>query len=168
MEAVSSLPADLREKITKEDFNHYKAIGEKALANPKVWDNFFLRKFKGAVSFFPDNVSSDLDEEDFYGACRTFCVAFVEALTEVGLKARVVRSAGPANNGHTFIELANEDLIIDPTIGQYLKSHKHIFVGTREQLRNLVVTETGEGKQYSLIHVDQQEPLEFFNKTWVT
>jgi len=59
------------------------------------------------------------------------------------------------------------EVLIDPTIGQYIAGHNHIFVGTRKQLKKVVEKQTGKGKKYSLSPLARDRtPSELFLDIW--
>jgi hypothetical protein len=78
----------------------------------------------------------------FWGKCGPFSDAMVDQLTDfASVEGMLVTSAHPNPHFHVYVVLGTNEnaVIIDPSIGQYLLGYRKSFVGTRTELRNLVV-----------------------------
>ncbi len=112
----------------------------------------YLRRFSGKLSTYPAKVNKDVvTHSSLAHQCGRFSVELQRCLEAVGLKTTI---SGAANVLPDHIYLVPEngpnDVIIDPTIGQAVVGHEHVFVGTRPQLRDLVLNQTGNEKPYAL------------------
>jgi len=143
---------------------HKKSSFEKTLAG-----------FNGQLSTDPEHVSLKIDKEKI--SQRTLsrnCIIFSQELKR-GLRKVGVDSIMLGNALHKYLQtvVGNENIIIDPTIGQFLEGYNHIFVGTREQLKQLVLEYAQKGK-LSYISAANGEPImvpsnkaeEFFISRW--
>ena len=125
-----------------------------------ILDNAFtVGELKVKLSTNPDQVDEAVDSKYFYRTCLTAAYYFRKKLIEQGIDVSVSRSLYDGRNIHTYLKIG--DIIIDPTIGQFLEGHNHIFIGTREELRILVLS----GK-YQIINTQFPDPEEFFEQTW--
>jgi hypothetical protein len=78
----------------------------------------------------------------FWGKCGTFSGDMVDQLTEfASVEGMLVTSAHPNPHFHVYVVLGTNEnaVIIDPSIGQYFLGYRKSFLGTRTELRNLVV-----------------------------
>ncbi len=119
------------------------------------------------LSTKPDQVDSQVDENFLYGMCGTFSEALHEALIDEGIMADKKLSEAKDLSAHTYLSITTDtgtEIIVDITIGQFIKGHNHAFVGTREQLKDLVENQTGEGKPYQIIHTSQ--PSRAYERIW--
>ena len=128
-----------------------------------------LRQFRGRLSTDQHNVDSNLTTRSFYGNCGTFNLELKKALREEKLHTDYCESDHEDSNHHEYL-IADEngiEVIIDPTIGQFIKGHNNTFIGTRAQLKDLVLNQTGEGKLYKIVNTKSaNNPTEAFERTW--
>ncbi len=111
----------------------------------------------------------DLRSDDLYGQCGSFAEELQGGLVKEHLLADAVFSANRDSNGHVYLttNVKDVEILIDPTIIQFLEGHKHVFVGTRNQLHKLVTEQTGEGKPYQIVHTkSRNNPEEAFQRIW--
>ena len=99
-----------------------------------------------------------------YGMCRTFSHAVWESLVAKGYDARIVHSSDPDNNTHQYILVreSDEEVIVDPSIGQFIESYNRPFIGTRDELKKLVL-------DYSTTIINtksKNNPLRSFQRIW--
>lgn len=104
------------------------------------------------------------DPYELNGRCYQFSRTLQKLLSEGGVDAFLVE-----NKWHGFLECFTRDLtevIIDPTIGQYIIGAKEVFVGTRNELKTVfddrwrqVVGDLGVpyGCRFSQLTREQQE-----------
>lgn len=128
-------------------------------------------KFQGKLSTDPANpLIQDLNSADLYGQCPPFtCELQKNLIEEESLPADAVFSANKGNSSHIYLVANVEDveILIDPTILQFIQGHKHVFVGTRDQLHRLVTNETGEGKPYRIVNTKlHNNPEKAFQRIW--
>jgi hypothetical protein len=112
-------------------------LGNNSLAN--------FDKYRGKITAYPYNLDDETREEiDNFGIagffwCRAVCNDLLPELQKVFPPETVHRvfSANPELPAHYYliVNKNEEEVIIDPTIGQFLDGHNFVFVGTREQLR---------------------------------
>lgn len=137
------------------------------------------RRVQGRLSTEPKQVSPTITEESFYSMCGTFSPELQKHLKERGLDTEQIESAREDRSSHIYLTTLIDgiEVIIDPTIGQYLKGHNHVFVGTREQLRGLVINKTRKptemniqiikDKPYQIINTrSHNDPHEAFDRIW--
>lgn len=110
------------------------------------------------------SLREDIEGGKSYAMCRTFSSAVQEFLVEKGYDARIVHSDDPENNSHQYIILQTDDmeLIIDPTIGQFIKRYGRPFIGSRGELKRLILDPSTE-----IINTkSRHEPLRAFQRIW--
>lgn len=166
----------MTEITDQESSEHIQAVVEQVRAkvehalrtNFGRYNAYTLREFKGRLSTDPNKISHFSDNE-FYGNCGTFTSELSKALQEEGLELPTYTSSREDSNWHGYL-IANDDgveVIIDPTIGQFIQGHNHTFVGTRRELRELVLNKTGDGKPYKIVNTKSRyNPAEAFERTW--
>lgn len=98
--------------------------------------------------------------EDRYGECGTFCTHIVERFGDDKQIKDQLKSGGILDmevyrgGGHSFISVKGEGDVIywDPTIMQFVDSDSVLvdddygFIGTQEELREIIKTSTDEGR----------------------
>jgi hypothetical protein len=129
-------------------------VGERALDGSLI--------FKKQLSTIPEQVDSDyIDRDLLWSKCDTLSSELQRNLIEMGINIdrcqnAIVDDISDVYNPHIFlrqlivIDEEEVEIIIDPSIGQYLVGHNHVFIGTRQQLKELIETQAGEGKPYQL------------------
>lgn len=90
-----------------------------------------------------------------------------------GLQVQIVSSGNRLHVEHVYLtaRIDPDEVIIEPTIGQIVLGHNHIFVGFRSDLRRLIVKTTGGPDSpyqivppYTAYH--QEHPEEIFRHFW--
>src|ERR1041385_5456847 len=102
-------------------------------------------KFRGKLSTVPELVAAEVDYLFLDSECVDASVELADALIRIGLHTQPSSSTYFSHwNRHSYLltEEQSVEIIIDPTIGQYIRGHNHTFVGTREQLREMVCQQT--------------------------
>lgn len=133
-------------------------------------DNFdALTGLAGQLSTNPSKVSSNVNFDSTAGLCGTISWEIAKELRSKR-KYRLTRSSSKNFSNHRYLttttKLGNE-VIVDATIGQFLEEHRHCFVGTREELREIFLTQIGPGKKYHLDHTRSKDnPEEAFNRIY--
>ncbi len=94
-----------------------------------------------------------IQDEDVFLQCGDFSEALQRALAEQGIDSRVVKADAPQPAPHMYLVIAGktaeEDIIIDPTIGQFVdigRKDDPIAVGTRSELRKLIEKKVKKGQ----------------------
>ena len=164
-----SIPASNRESC----LNYVKGCVEKALATTIVRDDLYIDHLKGQMSVHPERVGPNVNAESLQMKCQPFSWALKEALVDFGLQVQVVSSGNRAIAEHVYLATGIDpnEVIIEPTIGQIILGHNHIFVGFRSDLRKIVVDKTGSPNSpyqidplYATYH--QKHPEEIFRHFW--
>jgi len=113
----------------------------------------------------PDNEKKKIETGDTYGLCGTFSLS-LRKIIGAELPVKTACSEHEDNNSHTFLLIpgnsSEEDIIIDPTVNQFLKDYKGIFIGTRKGLRELVLNP----KTKIINTKSKNNPQEAFERTW--
>ena len=124
--------------------------------------------FAGKLSTDPGSVSREITPQILMGKCGIISSELQDRLEEtrrmpVNMK---VSDHPKATSGHKYLttEINGVEVIIDASIGQYIRGHTHVFVGTRSQLKKLILASRGNiiNTQADLM----QNPEEFFTRTW--
>src|SRR3989344_5790172 len=122
-------------------------------------------KFIGMLSTSPDIVKNAVNADSLSFLCNQFSIELGRNLVSLGLEAEIHGSNYRDTAPHAYLVV--NGILVDSTIGQFVEGHNHVFVGTRQELRALVVKQTGEGKQYKLRYVKFDETnKQFFERIW--
>lgn len=132
--------------------------------------NVVLASFYGELSTDPSNVGSSINDSSLRRRCYALsselrrCLYLTQTNARLSSETRFYR----IQHEYLMIENSNVDIVVDPTLGQFLVGHNHIFVGTHAQLRELVLEKTGDGKeyQYSQHWFGNTPPEEVFEEMW--
>jgi hypothetical protein len=90
----------------------------------------------------------ELDEHYLAGKCGTYSPKLQEKLVDRGYKIQRSTSAHPIahlpddrGSFHVYLvtRIQGQEILIDPTAGQFIKGQNRIFVGTRAELEALVL-----------------------------
>jgi len=126
---------------------------------------------RGMLSTTSFAVDPRVDAGTVYDNCLYFSDEIAIPLRRSGYEAGVSQSATyeaePFNHVYVTVRIDGVEVLVDPTIGQFLYGYNHVFVGTREALRDLVVNQVGEGKKYNsptYFHAFSSEG--FFRTVW--
>lgn len=153
--------------------NYVKGYVEKALKTTSVAENLSLSHLKGQVSVYPERVGPNVNAESLQMKCQPFSWALKEALVGFGLQVQVVSTGNRSVAEHVYLvaRIDREGVIIEPTIGQIILGHNHIFVGFRCDLRKIVVDNIdGPNSPYQIAPpyttYHQKYPEEIFRHFW--
>lgn len=164
-----SIPASNKESC----LDYVKDRVEKALATTIVTDGLYINHLKGQMSVYPECVGPNVNAESLQGKCQPFSWALRETLVSFGLQVQIVSSGNRSIAEHVYLVARTDpdEVIIEPTIGQIILGHNHIFVGFRSDLRRIVVGNTGGPDSpyqiaplYATYH--QRYPEEIFRHFW--
>ncbi len=107
----------------------------------KDYINGSLRNWIGKLSVYPDKIDPNITREMFHGECDLLSEELAIALLKIDF---TVDSMQAPWHSYLAVSYKGHEIIIDPTIGQFIEGHNHVFVGTVGQLRNIAV-DTEEG-----------------------
>lgn len=110
------------------------------------------------LSTDPAKVGELVNQGSLFNQCRNISEPLQDILENSGVPAHLAVSRFILNNrvylnnrvdefkatsDHTYliVDEKNEDILIDPTIGQFVLGHNHTFVGTRDSLRQIVFSQ---------------------------
>ena len=164
-EVVKRFRHPVEKRFTHEDLNVTAAV-EYALKNHfgrNTTDH--VSKFTGILSTNPDVAKNAVNAVSLRSLCNQFSIELGRNLVSLGLEVEIHGSSYRDRSPHTYLVVRN--MLVDSTIGQFVEGYNHVFVGTRQQLKKLVVKQAGEGKQYKLQCVGLNETNEqFFERIW--
>lgn len=159
----------IRYHFGKEPINS----GQNKLSDHQQWINKMLKDFGQKLSTDPKHTHKELNQLNLFGKCEIFSDELQRCLKLVGLNSTKVGSFYITH--FSLRTYGNEgEVIIDPTIGQYITGHNHVYVGKRNDLKNLVI-EQARQENLSLIDTSGIRPLripinsdpeDFFRKQW--
>lgn len=113
------------------------------------WRLAMLKSYQGKLSIYPDKVSSDISRDSFIDQCVLFSRELQDNLQDNGVTVIAAKRTTSHISPHTFLMLPGEqNIIIDPTVGQFLEGHNHTFVGTEKQLYDTVAQYVREGRYW--------------------
>jgi hypothetical protein len=115
-------------------------------------DSWVLNRFVGKMSTLSSEVHKDVVSwMTLSYNCGRFSAELKKCLLKLGIQT-TMSSASNDKPEHVYLVPDNipYDIIIDPTIGQFIMGYDTVFVGTRDQLKNIVINQTGTDKQYKL------------------
>lgn len=146
-------PRAVRPEIQNPSTSEVIEITQRALADDKV------------LRTDPAMAERDLRPGQLAGRCYSYSRRVRTALyVQEGLLTEVAHPESVGDPPHFYVEVGNdEDTLIDPTIGQFLSHHNHVFIGTRTELRTLVEANTGH-----TISTNGTNPENFFEENWGT
>ena len=139
---------------TKVAVEEAKQIVERVLshrfANPYVgfWPPFRIREWQGKLSVYPEKVHQDVTSNSMNLQCHHISEELQSSMWDEGFKdVEMIKGKGGHIDNHYYLKFLynNIEIFIDPTISQYISGHNHVFVGTKDQLRYLALTPSGEG-----------------------
>ncbi len=124
-------------------------------------DNPHAQAFQGALSTCPFRTT--VTSEALMGKCGILAGELQRALSDTGLPTEMCISEDRQTTWHRSLRTVVDgvEVIIDPSIGQYVAGHNHVFVGTRAQLKQLILSPSTR-----LIHTNIADKGGFFQRTW--
>lgn len=128
-----------------------------------------LKWYQGKLSTNPERVNPEVSRRNFSLMCGTLSRELKNKLTEQGISADIYfgDNVDPLDHVYLIANKDNEEVIIDPTIGQFIDGYNHVFVGSRDDLRDLVLNQTGEDKKYMIVELfEKYSPQEVFELIW--
>ncbi|MEK7573643.1 MAG: hypothetical protein AAB531_04430 [Patescibacteria group bacterium] len=107
-----------------------------------------VKQWRGKFSVYPEKVHPDVTSRSMKNKCWDFSEELADILWEEGFPVDLAISKKKV--AHTYLPTSykGHKIVIDPTIAQYVQRHNHVFVGTLNQLRRLVQTESWQAFEY--------------------
>lgn len=162
----------LPERTAEEYCEHLRGVVEIALQEyfGKLTDGW-LDQFAGKLSTSPAKVQDGVNFRSLDLACDLFSRELQQCLSLLGLQTEMHGSTYDHNIDtaeHIYLTPKNapHDTIIDPAIGQFIMGHNHVFVGTREQLKSLVLNYTGYENPYRFRSPGSNDTELLFKLMW--
>lgn len=158
-------------EITAEEYCEYlRGVVEIALQEHfgKLTDGW-LNQFADKLSTSPAKVHEGVNERSLSYQCQRFSRELRQCLALIDLDTKLQESTyRQTASDHVYLtpENAPHDVIIDPTIGQFVVGYNHVFVGTRQQLKSLVLSQTGHKSPYRLWGYGSNDPYLLFEVMW--
>ncbi|HEX9805222.1 MAG TPA: hypothetical protein VGA67_06070 [Candidatus Dojkabacteria bacterium] len=159
-------------------------------ADPDI-SEILIHRSRQRILNFLDNAADENDESFWReelerlenkfvaGRCSTFTSALIPLLQKQQIVCHQVMAAMPVNPSqeleevfdsiHRYliakeidgIDVSELDIIVDPTIGQFIKGHHRVFVGTRGMLKEIVEKAKQEGRI-----INTSYPEFIFERAW--
>ncbi|MFH1827487.1 MAG: hypothetical protein ABH812_03615 [bacterium] len=128
-------------------------------------------EFVEQLSTQPDLVGPSVNSESLLCQCNHFSVELSAGLIDIEIDAKVVvsnKSLHPFKSIHIYITVGegNKEVVIGPIIGQFLLGYNHVFVGSRKQLKQLMIDYFQKGTQSYRRLYTTNSPLEYFETIW--
>lgn len=115
------------------------------------------------------------NSEGIKGMCGTYCTVVYESLRIIPWIEEVQQCESSPNPeianiyAHRYIQLQFEDnvsIILDPTLGQYVKDYNTVFIGTRQELKDIILNSNAQLINIKFAADTPENRLDFFNKVW--
>jgi hypothetical protein len=115
------------------------------------------------LSTNPDLVDQTITPETLRGKCGTICEDLQDRLKTAGVLVDMCISGDRNTSWHRYLGTRHDgvEVIIDPSIGQFIKGHRQVFIGTRDQLKQLVLH-----PKTVIVNARTSIPHEVFSRTW--
>lgn len=154
------------------EISNIKSVVDQVIRDELYGSSEFLYAIKGKLTTDPSTTSPEINSETFYGACGTICESLQTGCLDHNILLDKTSSEDEDSAGHVYLttKLSNgSTLIIEPSIGQFIEGHNHVFIGSREQLHDLVINQTGTGKKYQIVNTrSKSNSEEAFRRIWGT
>ena len=114
-------------------------------------------------------VAGNYQTKNLYSKCGTASARIQRKLREQGIDTRQCVSNDPQMNAHVYL-IRSEDQQVDPldqriidaTAGMFLLDYEQPFIGTRRELRDLIMS-----KEYEITNTSSRnDPKRAFERTW--
>lgn len=131
---IESLP-----EITLDHLKHCIELAFADLFYPRLHGYPWISPSNGRLSIYSEHFPDDIVADSLRGNCADFSDELQKNLAMMGILTHIAFGVciTSAKIAHIFLitEVGGEEIIIDPTIGQFLTNHTHTFVGSREHLK---------------------------------
>ncbi|MDE2025926.1 MAG: hypothetical protein KGJ07_05510 [Patescibacteria group bacterium] len=129
------------------------SFGQAPLAKP----------FRGKLSTNPTQVASTITSETLKGKCGIISGELQTALATAGIPTDMCISEDRATTWHRSLRtvINGVEIILDASIGQYVEGYTHVFVGTRTELKQLILN-----PHTKIINTSISSKGDFFQRTW--
>jgi len=125
-----------------------------------------LLRVRGKLSTLPEVVDPDVRRALFVNRCDTFSLELADGLAQSGRMPQFATSNLTEEHVYLLAQEGSTEVVIDPTIGQFVEGHNHVFVGTRAQLRDVVFKQTRWEGPYKLVMDSWRGKGDFWRKKW--
>lgn len=121
------------------------------------------RKIYDKYEDLPENNRQKIENNKTRGMCGETSLNLFEIIGKE-LPVKRMRAEHEDANMHIYLVISgnspDEDIIIDPTANQFINGYQGMFIGTREDLRKLVLNS-------EIINTKSKDnPQEAFERTW--
>ena len=115
------------------------------------------------LSTSPRLVDGSITAETLKGQCGTICEDLLEGLKTANVSVVMCRSGNRNSSWHRYLTATDNgvEVIIDPSIGQLIQDYNQVFVGTRQQLQQLVLN-----PRTITLDTRAHLPQEVFTRNW--
>ncbi len=126
-------------ETTLEYLKHCIELAFADLFYPHLHGYPWISPSNGRLSVHSEHIANDIVADSLRGNCADFSDELQKNLAMMGILTHIAFGVcnTSAKIAHIFLitEVNGEEIIIDPTIGQFLTNHTHTFVGSREHLK---------------------------------
>jgi hypothetical protein len=155
------------ETFTEHRVEYVKLVVEHVLQSTQFRENSELPELIHSLSTDPMKVGSNINCISLHNTCGTLNYELWTGLMHANMKTDRFLSNDNDTREHIYLSTIDTyPIIIDCSIGQIILGHNHVFVGTRRQLRNLVVNQTSEFGRYKIVSGLGHTPEEVFKRMW--
>lgn len=130
--AIRSNVERVRQKVEQALQGHFG----KVILDP------WVVSFAGELSTLPENVDRSINRASFLLRCGFIVPELARSLKSSDQESQIsIRSYDSEHAHHIYLTISQptHEIVVDPTIGQYIEGYNHVFVGTRNQLRSLML-----------------------------
>lgn len=123
-----------------------------------------LRDIQRALAELPESYIEMIETGETYGMCGSMNVPICKSLRGRNWEAYSATSDHEDGNAHTYglVTTKKGQIIIDAAISQFIYGFNKVFVGTRDDLRKLVLD-----PRTKIVNTrSRNNPLEAFQRTW--
>ena len=107
-----------------------------------------IRRWRGKLSVYPEKVHPDVTSSSMINKCWDFSEELADNLWREGFPADLAISRKKLAHTYVLTSYKGYEIVIDPTIAQYIQGYNHVFVGTLDQLRRLAQTRSWQAFEY--------------------
>ena len=158
-------------EITLDHLTHCIELAFADLFYPHLHGYPWISPSNGRLSIHSEQTAHDILSDSLRGNCADFSDELQKNLAMMGILTHIAFGvcSSSAKIAHIFLitEVNREEIIIDPTIGQFLTKHTHTFIGSREQLKLLVFNAFNSG-DFNDLKCGSKSAEELYLNIWGT